>query len=478
MAVNAARRYSCIGCSVTGFLVSDKIGVPHPLLPVFWNLEDSPMRSLLLTVSVAVLFASVASAQAQKWTQAAPTNSPGPWWSHATAHDHVRGRTVIFGGDPSFLPSDFTWEYDGATWTQMSPATKPPMRRMANMVFDSKRQVVVLFGGNQNSRFFNDTWEYDGTDWKQVVTPTLPDRRAQFGMVYDEVRERVVMFGGSTFRAKFNDTWEYDGTDWTYINPPTSPPANNIVSMAYDVSRQVVVMFGGVNFSTAVRGYSDTWEYDGSNWTKANPATVPPARYAHGMAYDLDRKRTVMFGGQPNEQNDTWEYDGTNWSLVSTPVGPVGRWDFDMMVYDRNRARMVIFGGTNITSTLGDTWEYMTDLPAQCVFRNGTGVNPTGYACVTKPALGTVWQSTIPTPAGTAGTFLGLAGAPAPGIPFLGYEVLIQFSPAIFLSGLGSFSVPIPNQAPLLGVVLPTQAFRLDSTGFVMLNALDLTLGN
>ena len=54
---------------------------------------------------------------------------------------------------------------------------------------------------------------------------------------------------------------------------------------------------------------------------------------------------------------------------------------------------------------------------------------------------------------------------------------MISLSPAIFLPGLGSYSVPIPNQANILGVILPTQGFRLDGTGLAMLNAQDLVLG-
>jgi len=114
---------------------------------------------------------------------------------------------------------------------------------------------------------------------------------------------------------------------------------------------------------------------------------------------------------------------------------------------------------------------------ATCAFRNGSGINPIGYTCTTNPALGTTWQADIALSANTTATFLGLAGAPSPGIPFLGSEVLIQLSPAIFVAGLGSYSVPIPSQSTLLGAVLPTQGFRLDGASFVMLNAQDLTIG-
>jgi hypothetical protein len=41
--------------------------------------------------------------------------------------------------------------------------------------------------------------------------------------------------------------------------------------------------------------------------------TGPAARSFHAMAYDSDRSRTVLFGGQVTGEflNDTWEWDGT-----------------------------------------------------------------------------------------------------------------------------------------------------------------------
>jgi hypothetical protein len=45
--------------------------------------------------------------------------------------------------------------------------------------------------------------------------------------------------------------------------------------MAYDLGRQRVVLFGGWNGTSNV---SDTWEWDGSNWTRRSPAASPSAR--------------------------------------------------------------------------------------------------------------------------------------------------------------------------------------------------------
>jgi hypothetical protein len=65
----------------------------------------------------------------------------------------------------------------------------------------------------------------------------------------------------------------------------------------------------------------NTWEYDGSKWTRMFPNNSPPTRTNYAIAFDEDRGVTILFGGQllqSNENvgvilNDTWEYDGVTW---------------------------------------------------------------------------------------------------------------------------------------------------------------------
>src|SRR5262249_5957183 len=58
----------------------------------------------------------------------------------------------------------------------------------------------------------------------------------------------------------------------------------------------------------------DTWEWDGIDWTQRAPASSPPARSGHVLAFDASRGRTVLFGS--SSFGDTWEYG---------PVAP-GAW--------------------------------------------------------------------------------------------------------------------------------------------------------
>jgi hypothetical protein len=67
--------------------------------------------------------------------------------------------------------------------------------------------------------------------------------------------------------------------------------------MAYDAARGRVVLFGGRLGETFL---SDTWEWDGNDWTPRFPVASPPAREGHALVYDELRDRVVMFGGRVN----------------------------------------------------------------------------------------------------------------------------------------------------------------------------------
>ena len=79
-------------------------------------------------------------------------------------------------------------------------------------------------------------------------------------------------------------------------------------------------------------------------WQLVTPA-MPTARFAHAVAFDVARSRTLLFGGAiaAGPFGDTWEYDGTSWSQRVQPVSPLARHSH-ALAYDASRARVVLFG--------------------------------------------------------------------------------------------------------------------------------------
>ena len=190
-----------------------------------------------------------------------------------------------------------------------------------------------------------------------AATPaTSPSARAYLGMAYDQARGEVVLFGGDDGNVPLGDTWEWDGTTWTKM-AGTGPAARAYAAMAFDWIGGRIVLFGGDDYNN-VR--NDTWSWNGSAWTQLVPTMRPSPRGYHAMTTELNRGRVLLFGGDDwtNVLNDTWEWDGSNW-LQQTPTNPAPPRSYTALAYDDGRARAVLFGGydANYYSS-GETWEW------------------------------------------------------------------------------------------------------------------------
>ena len=247
------------------------------------------------------------------------------------------------------------------TWRSRSTVPSPFQRRSHAMAYDTARERVVLFGGfGAASARSAQTWEWNGNQWTETTpefsSPLARDRHA---MVYSSGRGQIVMFGGSsTFEGELADTWTWNGERWTDVTPSTgNPPLRSEHAMAYDSQRGRVVLFGGQVFGNGSRiPLGDTWEWDGATWTELSPSTAPVARFGHAMAYDSQRGRVVLFGGADasGARDDVWEWDGTNWTEITSPNRPAARL-WHSLVYDSAREAAVLFGGVAEVYIGGET---------------------------------------------------------------------------------------------------------------------------
>jgi hypothetical protein len=145
--------------------------------------------------------------------------------------------------------------------------------------------------------------------------------------------------------------------NWVHITPTTSPPGRWGSSMAYDANRKKVVMFGG---NTGGGDVADTWEYDGAtgNWTQIS-ASGPSAREYLSLVYDPVGKRVLLYGGQDTSGTpigDMWSWNGSTWTQLTINTPPARGWPG--LVYDSNRQVVVMFGGSISSAAQNDTWEF------------------------------------------------------------------------------------------------------------------------
>ncbi|MEZ4365571.1 MAG: DUF4215 domain-containing protein [Kofleriaceae bacterium] len=359
-----------------------------------------------------------------RWVEAVAPAAPSPRSAHAMAYDPVRREIVLFGGQHGTRLGEFdngqgtlqalddTWalSLSTGTWSRRASSGGPGARFGHALAYDVARRKLILFGGQAPimpsgsgsssgsgsgacglagsgsggqavdcHEVMGDTWEYD----PELDTWTLrapysygqtPNPRTFAAMAYDTVRRRIVLFGGgvpsgsggagSVAAATYDDTWEFDGEagTWTHPLPATYPPIRIQHAMAFDVSRGVTVLHGGLDASAAWLG--DTWEWNGTSWNQREDAPAQQVR-GHALSYDPIQRRIMRFGGTlpgssiGTRTSATWSWNGTTgvWTQVAAS-GPSGR-QFTALAHDPIGQRAYLFGGQASGAVdQADTWSW------------------------------------------------------------------------------------------------------------------------
>lgn len=194
----------------------------------------------------------------------------------------------------------------------------------------------------------------DTTGWKFWINEG-PGWRYGHDMVYEESAQRTLFFGGrsSTFIDSLQgDTWAYDGVSWTLLSN-SGPSPRDDHAMAFDRNRGRTVLFGGNDGSPR----DDTWEWDGYSWNQVF-LSGPDARYGHCMTFDDDTLAVLLFGGYDGSQlmDDLWLWDGISWNQLFVS-GPSARRNAQM-VFDEARGTTILFGGETAAGFSSETWEW------------------------------------------------------------------------------------------------------------------------
>jgi len=151
-------------------------------------------------------------------------------------------------------------------------------------------------------------------------------------MAWDSARRKFVVFSGKRTGGAWanhdNQIWEWSPTGgWVQAAPATSPNAHWLFNMGYAPGVDCV-FHGGSAWDSLGTSYtdSDTWAFDGTNWTKI--ATGGPARATGKAVYRPTTNDIVYFDGTDpagTKMADTWVFDlGTlTWSQVVTATQPM-----------------------------------------------------------------------------------------------------------------------------------------------------------
>lgn len=252
-------------------------------------------------------------------------------------------------------------------WLPTMPSTSPPARTDAAMAFDPTIGAVLVVGGDDTfGNPLGDTWLFDGSDW--IALPGSLPARTGARMVFDAARSTMVLYGGASNApfggAAIDETWEGSGGLWAVAAPAVTPGGRAWHGLAFDVARSRTVLYGGRVSDFVFASSADTWEYDGATWQQRVTSQSPGPRSKHAMCYHAGLGVTVLFGGEAapfsSVDDQTWHFDGSNWLQVALAgARPPARIEANF-VYDAARAVCVLHGGQDVGTGayLADTWEW------------------------------------------------------------------------------------------------------------------------
>jgi hypothetical protein len=295
-----------------------------------------------------------------RWNGTAWSRETGPGFNTMTGarmvYDPAQQALLLVSGTSSLSTGTLhRWQPASRTWVSL--ATTGPVTQRHAYAYDTSRNRLVVVGGMPNGTPADSSlFEWTGSNWsRRTYAPPYP--RTGHRMVYDRANDRLVLYGGSSITGTVSDTWVWDDGHWVLAVPqgtvssPPNPGQLTGVALAHDEARGITLLHGdGVG--------TGTWLLQNNQWTEVAQAGPSP-RQSPGLVFDRRRARIVLFGGRRSATNldDQWHWDGTAWTQQFPLHRPSPRYSAGI-AYDAARDRIVLVGGSMTAGIPNDTWEF------------------------------------------------------------------------------------------------------------------------
>jgi hypothetical protein len=181
-------------------------------------------------------------------------------------------------------------------------------------------------------------------------------------------------------RPASTDTWIWDGSDWTQARPAFTPIGTIEEGIAFFPATGTVLMYSGPAMGEQK---SHLYSWDGSNWTDLSFSDGPPySSFQGGLSLDTTRGIMVLLAYYMNAIYDPdprlrhWEFDGRAWTQRDVTTPPLR--SLVQTVTDTKRGEIVMFGGIGHNDTRvwnGREWKQQNPAHSPAV-RSSTGPMP------------------------------------------------------------------------------------------------------
>ncbi len=259
--------------------------------------------------------------------------------------------------------------YPGSTSCQdgaSHEAELPAPRIYHSLIYVEPLGGLLLTGGHSKLGWEADlrdmwVWKGKGQAWKPAGTyeaSPQPSERAggeeAQSPAYDEQSGELIALNS------YGETWALDVQHmrWRKLDPARVPTTRCGHGMTYDAESDRVILFGGFGCMTPNdSAHSETWAFDfeSGQWTQMHPQSSPSPRMYFGMAYDRASDRVVLWGGrtlQPIRDHAVWLYDFNHdqWESLDVGNGPSQVLAYPGMVYRPDSDDFLVFGGAALHS--------------------------------------------------------------------------------------------------------------------------------
>lgn len=329
----------------------------------------------------------------QQWTQMHPATVPAPRLQVSMAWCGANSRILMYGGNWGLgFSLDPAWEWDGTNWTQLQD-TAPGLRDRSLSCELPWNGHVLLHGGitmtPSTGYMSTDTWEWDGTSWTQIQTIDHPGSREWPSMAPHAGTREVIYYGGrftgnqgysrlpSADPGDHQDSvWAFRNQDWQRV-PGNEVPQESFEFALPDSAHDQVVLLATTYALPSGLGTWATWVLRGEKLVEL-PCATPSWRWYPARGYHAGLGMAVLYGGMYNgfPLTDTWVFDGTQWTQDTTTVLPPDR--RPSITYDSDRQVLVMVqqGSNDVYEWRGHGWTLRPELqlPFPLSWGRGLGV--------------------------------------------------------------------------------------------------------